>query len=145
MLILRCSSSTKSVHEIVRLAEANGWRLLFLTPSAAKTKKEIEAAFYLAKQASETGTNISDSLAKEALLFLACEMNFSSALEKAGAKTAKDFVLVCEKSIPIAELKKGLMLTKAKAVKLPEFGKKRGGYTEGELAIERMALSRIKN
>lgn len=142
MLALRCSSSAKSIADLA--AKGDG-KLLFLAPDAARTGKELEAAFYFAKEAHAAGTNISNSRAKEALLFLACEMNFSSALSKAGAASPKDFVLVSEKKIPLAELKKKLMLTKAKPLALPEFGKKRGSYFEAELAIERMALARVKN
>jgi hypothetical protein len=72
-------------------------------------------------------------------------MNFSSALSKVGAKSVKDFILVSEKDLPISKLKKELMLTKMKIVELPEFGKKSGPYYEGELAIEKMALARVKN
>ncbi len=162
MPILRCSSSAKSIAELA--AKSNG-ELLFLAPDAVKTKKELETALYLAKEAFANGTNISDGVAKEALLFFACETNFSAALEKAGAKDAKDFVLVSGKDIPIAKLKKELRLTSAKPMKLSEFGmkksekdffrsgmgnanstkKKIGGYFEGELAIEKMALARGKN
>ncbi|MEM2138464.1 MAG: hypothetical protein QW568_05230 [Candidatus Anstonellaceae archaeon] len=142
MLVLRCSSSAKSIAE---LAAKSGEELLFLAPDAAKTEKELEAAFYFAREAVGSGTGISDTMAKEALLFLSCEMNFSSALKKVGASSPEDFVLVSEKKIPLARLKKELMLVSAKAMKLPELGKRVGGYTEGELAIERMALARVKN
>ncbi len=179
MQILRCSSSAKSIAELA--AKSKG--LLFLSPSAVKTAKELEFAFYLAREAFADRTSISNDLAKEALLFLACETNFSSAVEKIGAKSAKDFVLVSGKRMPLAKLKKEMLLTKIASVSLPELGmkksgkdffrsgmsmrilrskmhqtsrqsamlkanstqKKKGGYFEGELAIERMALARVKN
>jgi tRNA threonylcarbamoyladenosine modification (KEOPS) complex Cgi121 subunit len=145
MLILRCSSSASSVHSLVGIADSQGWGILFLKPDAARTRKELEAAFYLANEAFAAKGNISAKMANEAMLFLACEMNFTSAAKKVGATDAKDFLLVSEKDLPVAVLKKKLMLAKIAPLKLPEFGKKKNGYTEGELAIERMALARVKN
>lgn len=142
MRILRCASTAKTIGELAARAE---WELLFLSPGAAKTKKGLEAAFLLAKEAFADGTNVSDGVAKEALLFLANEMNFSSALKKVGAASAKDFLLVSEKNLPVAKLKKELKLVKMKKISLPEWGKKIGGYFEAELAIEKMALARVKN
>lgn len=144
MLILRCSSSAQSIHELVRLGGKPG-SLLFLHPKAAKTAKELEFSFRLARESFREKSNVSEKIANEAMLFLACETNFTSAAKKVGAASAKDFLLVGEKGIPIAKLKKRLLLTKARRVLLPEWGKMKGRYSEGELAVERMALSRIRN
>ena len=144
MLILRCSSSAQSIHELVRLGGGSG-SLLFLHPKAAKTAKELEFSFHLARGSFREKSNVSKKIANEAMLFLACETNFSSAAKKVGAMETGDFVLVSEKNIPLAKLKKELLLTKAKVLKLPEWGKKKGHYYEGEVAVERMALSRIRN
>ncbi len=118
---------------------------LVLSPKEEKTLKELEAAFELARRAFEAKENISTTPLHEALLFLACETNFSSAIARVGAKSTGDFLLVCEGKIGEGELKRKLQLTKATPVKLSEFGKKVGFYFEAELAIERMALCRIRN
>ncbi|HIH18415.1 TPA: hypothetical protein HA225_00380 [Candidatus Micrarchaeota archaeon] len=141
MLILRCSSSAASMHELVKAAQG----MLLLDPAAMRTKKELEAAFLLAESEFSAKKNISGKMANEALLFLANETNFSSAARKIGAKSVKDFVLVSKKGIPISKLKKKLLLKKCRRLALPEWGKKIGKYSEGGLAIERMALSRILN
>lgn len=142
MLALRCSSSF-SIKELVE--KAGGMGCLVLSPEDGRTQKGLEAAFELAKRSFGAKENISPTLLHEALLFLACETNFSSAIANAGAKSAQDFLLVCEGKIPVARLKKELRLGKATPAKLSEFGKKVGFYSEAELAIERMALSRIRN
>lgn len=141
MMALRCSSSAESLNALVR----RGKGMLFLAPAAVKTSKELEFAFYLAGEAFRTGKNISSKPENEALLFLACETNFSSAARKVGARSPKDFVLVCRKRLPVAELKRRLLLTSAKPLRLPEWGKKKGHYYEGELAVEKTALARIRN
>ncbi len=141
MLAIRCSSTAASVHELLKRGEG----MLFLVPGAAKTEKELEFAFYLAGEAFKAGTNISGKMANEAMLYLACETNFSSAARKDGAKDAKDFVLVLQKSVPLSQLKKKLLLTKAVPLKLPKWGGRVGKYYGGELAVERMALARIRN
>ncbi|MCX8194868.1 MAG: hypothetical protein N3G22_02060 [Candidatus Micrarchaeota archaeon] len=141
MLVLRCSSSVKRVEELCRLA---GKEALILSPDAPKTKMELEAAFYLASQAFKHKKNISSSPSKEALLFLACETNFSSAVRKVGAKSPSDFLLVAKKSLPVGKLKKKMRLLSAKKVGLPAEGKKIAKYTEGELAVEKMATARIR-
>ena len=141
MMVLKCSSSAASIGDLV----GKGGGALFLAPSAVKTKKELKFAFYLAQEAFRTKENISKKPANEAVLFLACETNFTSAAKKIGARSARDFVLVSQKKIPLARLKKELLLTSAKPLKLPEWGRKRGHYSEGELAVEKMALARIRN
>ncbi len=141
MLILRCSSSASSIHELVKLAAG----MLVLKPDAARTKKELEFAFFLADQEFAQGTNISGKLSNEAMLFLANETNFSSAARKAGAKSCRDFVLISKENVPIGKLKRVLLLTRVKKLDLPEWGKKKEEYYDWELAVERMALSRIRN
>src|SRR3989344_5304106 len=89
--------------------------------------------------------NVADSVAKEAMLFLACETNFSSAVRKVGAASQDDFVVVAEGKIPSAKLKKALKLIRCEQLSLTEWGKKKGNYFEGEIAVEKMALSRIRN
>jgi hypothetical protein len=145
MLVLRCSSSAGSVHELVGLAGSMGGGMLLLRPQAARTMKELEFCLFLAGEAFREKTGISGKLANEAMLFLACETNFSSAARKVGAASADDFVLVSQKKIQLAKLKGKLLLTKAEKLPLPEWGRKKGHYFEGELAVERMALARIKN
>jgi tRNA threonylcarbamoyladenosine modification (KEOPS) complex Cgi121 subunit len=132
------------MHEAVSAAGKLG-AVLLLSPKIVRTGKELEAAFYLAKEAFAGKENIASSVAKEALLFLACETNFSSAIRKVGAASPDDFVIVAEGKIPSAKLKKLLKLTRAEALKLTEWGKKKGNYFEGELAVERMATARIRN
>jgi len=146
MMALRCSSEVGSVRELVALADGLG-NSLFLSPKAAasKTKKELEASFALARAAFKEGANLSEKTQNEALLFLACETNFSSAARKIGAAGADDFVLVLERKVPVAKLRKTLRLSSANALALSEWGKKKDGYFEAELAIERMTLARIKN
>jgi len=144
MQILRCSSSIASMHELVSATAALG-DMLVLSPKAVRTRKELEAAFHLARQAFEGKENISSKLSNEAVLFLACEINFESALRKVGAADTSDFVLVSEKKFPIKELVKKLRLTRCLQLTLTEWGKKKGKYIEGELAIEKMALARIRN
>ena len=145
MIVLRCGSSEKDMAALVRESGSIPCALLFLKPDAVKTGKELEFAFYLAKEAFKNKGNISGKIANEALLFLSCQTNFSSAVKKIGATDGGDFLLACEKDIPLAELKKALRLEKAEKMKLPEWGKKRGAYSEGELAVEKMALARIRN
>ena len=144
MLVLRCSSSARSMRELVGAAEKIG-NSLVLSPSAVRTLMELRAAFRLAADAFAEGTNISSKLSNEAMLFLACETNFSSALRKIGAADPSDFVLVSEEKIPSAKLKKELKLLRAQTLSLSEWGEKKGKYSEGELAIERMATARIRN
>jgi len=144
MQILRCSSDAKNVRELLKLAEGIG-NLLFLSPSAVRTEKELQAAFYLASEAFKSKKNISEKLANEAMLFLSCETNFSSAAKKIGAASPDDFILVSKETIPIAKLKRALRLASAESLSLSEWGKKRGAYFEGEIAVEKMALSRIMN
>lgn len=144
MMVLRCSSSIASMHELVSAASALG-DVLVLSPKAAMTGKALEAAFLLAREAFGAEENISSKIANEALLFLSCEINFESALKKVGASDPSDFVLVSEKKFPIRELVKKLGLTRCLQLSRTEWGKKKGKYTEGELAIEKMALARIRN
>jgi len=144
MQILRCSSSIASMHELVSATAALG-DMLVLSPKAVRTRKELEAAFHLARSAFAERENISTKLANEAMLFLACEINFESALKKVGAADPSDFVLVSEKRIPAKELVKKLRLTRCLQLSLTEWEKKKGAYSEGELAIEEMALARIRN
>ena len=145
MLVLRCSSSEKGIATVVKESAGAPCALLFLKPDAARTAKELEAAFYLAKEAFKNRNNISGKLSNEAMLFLSCETNFSSALAKIGATDARDFLLVAENDVPVAALKKLLKLARAVKMKLPEWGKKQEAYSEGELAVEKMALARIRN
>ena len=146
MLALMCSSD-KPLAMIVRSAETLHAPCLLLSAEAVegKTGLEIEAAFHLAARAFEEKSNISGKMSNEALLFLAREMNFASALRKFGAKDARAFVFVCEKNILVARVKKALALTSAKKIVLPRMGKKNGAYFEGELAVEQMALARVRN
>ena len=140
-------SSEKPLHAIVEAAEGLHTPCMMLSADAikGKTGMELEAAFYLATRAFEEKSNISGKLSNEALLFLAREMNFASALRKIGATDAREFVLVCEKSPPMAKVKKALELSSAKKIVLSRMGKKKGAYFEGELAVEQMALARVRN
>ena len=146
MQVLLCSSE-KPLNAIVEAAEGLKTPCLFLstTAIAGKTGLELEAAFYLASRAFDEKSNISSKLSNEAMLFLARETNFASALRKIGATDARMFVLVCEKNAPIAEVKKKLGLSTAKIISLSRMGKKKGAYFEGELAVEQMALARARN
>ncbi len=144
MQVIRCSSDAAGINELVQLGEGLG-ELLFLAPKAVRTEKELEAAFAMARSAFDEGRNLSPKVQNEAMLFLAQETNFSSAARKIGAASPDDFILVSEAKIPIAKLKAKLRLTRAQSLKLSEWGGKKGGYLEGELAIEKMALARIKN
>jgi tRNA threonylcarbamoyladenosine modification (KEOPS) complex Cgi121 subunit len=146
MQVLLCSSE-KPLGAIVASAEALGTPCLVLSSEAIKGRTifELEAAFYLAGRAFEEKSNISSKLSNEALLSLAREMNFASALRKIGAKSAHGFVLVCAKNVPLAKVKKELALTSAKRLALSRMGKKKGGYFEAELAVEEMALARARN
>ena len=146
MLVLMCSSG-KSLHAVVESASALGAPCMMLSPEAMKGKTglELEAAFYLAARAFEEKSNISGKLSNEALLFLAREMNFASALRRIGAKDARAFVLVCGKNVPLARVKKELGLVSAKKIALSRMGKKKGAYFEGELAVEQLALARARN
>lgn len=144
MMVLRCSSYAKNMHELVAAAEGLGFALL-LSPSAVKTEKELEFAYYLANEAFAAGSNISAKLSNETMLYLSCETNFSSALRKMGAADPSDFMVVSEVKIPLAKLKKALKLSRAQEVRLSQWGKMKGYYFEGELAVERMALARIRN
>ena len=146
MQVLLCSSE-KPLGAIVEAAEALRTPCLLLSPEAmeGKTGLELEAAFHLASRAFEEKRNISSKLSNEALLFLAREMNFASALRKIGAKNARGFVLVCEKDVPVAKVKREMGLASAKKITLPRMGKKKGAYFEGERAVEEMALARGRN
>ena len=146
MLILKCSSE-KPLNAIVEAAAALGAPCLLLSPAALKGKTglELDAAFYLAARAFGERSNISKKVSNEALLFLAREMNFASALRKIGAKSARDFVLVCGKNVPLARVKRELGLASAKKLALSRMGRKKGNYFEGELAAEQMALARARN
>ena len=144
MMVLRCASAAKDMPELVMEAARLG-DVLLLSPKIVRTEKELEAAFYFAKQAFAEKENVADSVAKEALLFLACETNFSSAVRKVGAASPDDFVIVSEEKIPSAKLKKALRLIRCEQIALTAWGKKKGNYFEGELSVERMALSRIRN
>jgi len=146
MLLLRCSSE-RQLPALVSSAEALGAPVILLSPRAIEGKSgmEMKFAFYLARRAFEGKSNISSKLSNEALLFLAREMNFASALRKIGAKDAHGFVLVCEKNLPIARVKKALALTSAKKIALTKMGKKKGAYSEGERAVEQLALARVRN
>jgi tRNA threonylcarbamoyladenosine modification (KEOPS) complex Cgi121 subunit len=146
MQVLLCSSE-KPLGAIVEAAEGLHTPCLLLSTEAIKGKTglELEAAFCLAARAFEGKGNISSKLSNEALLFLAREMNFASALRRVGAKKSSAFALVCEKSVPLARLKKELGLTGAKKIALSRMGKRKGAYFEGELAVEQMALARARN
>ena len=146
MQVLLCSSE-KPLGAIVEAAEALRAPCLLLSPEAMKGKTglELEAAFYLAARAFEEKSNISSKLSNEALLFLAREMNFASALRRIGATDAREFVLVCEKNVPLVKVKRELGLKSAKKIKLSRMGRKKGAYFEGELAVEQMALARARN
>ena len=140
-------SSEKPLHAIVMAAEGLRTPCLLLSTEAMKGKTglELEAAFYLASRAFEEKSNISGKISNEALLFLSREMNFASALRRIGATDARSFVLVCEKDVPLAKVKRELGLTSAKKIALSRMGKKKGAYFEGERAVEQMALARARN
>jgi len=140
-------SSDKPLNAIVEAADALRAPCLVLSTEAIKEKTglELEAAFYLAARAFEGKSNISTKLSNEALLFLAREMNFASALRKIGATDSRAFVFVCEKDVPMAKMKETLGLAKAKKLALPRMGRKKGAYFEGERAVEGMALARGRN
>ncbi|MCX8196764.1 MAG: hypothetical protein N3G80_00385 [Candidatus Micrarchaeota archaeon] len=142
MIVLRCSSSFSSVEELVEASKKIGG-LLIISPQAAKTKMELVAAFELARKAFKEKRNISDKIQNEALLFLAKETNFSSAIKKVGAKSASDFLIASERKLSRA-VKKRLRLERAEACRIPLWGKKIGNYYEAELEIEKMALCRIE-
>ncbi len=146
MQVLLCSSE-KPLNAIVGSAEALHTPYLLLSTEAikGKTGMELESAFYLAARAFEEKSNISSKLSNEALLFLAREMNFASALQRIGAKDAREFVLVCGKNVPIEKVKEKMGLAKAKKIALSRMGKKEGSYFEGERAVEEMALARVRN
>jgi tRNA threonylcarbamoyladenosine modification (KEOPS) complex Cgi121 subunit len=147
MLCLSCKSSGEKLAQVVADAKRLPCACMLLAPEAVRgrTSLEISFAFYLARRAFSEKRNISQKIQNEALLFLSCESNFASALRSAGATDAGDFVLVCEKSLPVAKVKTALSLTFAKKIALPGWGKKKGHYTEAELAIEKMALARARN
>ena len=146
MLALRCSSRLP-LPGAVEAAERHFSPALLLSPRAmgGKTGMELQFAFRLAARAFEGKANISSKASNEALLFLSREMNFASALRAIGAADAHDFVLVCEKSPPLARVKKELGLVKATRLVLPKMGKKKGAYFEAERAVEQMALARARN
>ena len=146
MMVLLCSSE-KPLGAIVDAADGLRAPCMMLSAEAiqGKTGVELEAAFYLARRAFEEKSNISGKLSNEALLFLAREMNFASALRKIGAKDPREFVLVCEKNMPLAKARKELGKVKAAELKLSKMGKKKGAYFEGELAVEQLALARARN
>ncbi|MEM4554556.1 MAG: hypothetical protein QXT25_01770 [Candidatus Anstonellaceae archaeon] len=144
MIILECSSLIENVESLVETSKRLG-DVLLLSSIKGRTAKELEACFALAKKAFKSKTNISQSIPNEAMLFLAKETNFSSAVKKIGVSDPADFILVAERSIPIGKIKKELSLVKAKPVCLPAWGKKRRGYFEADLAIESMALRRISD
>ncbi|MFA4983148.1 MAG: hypothetical protein WC588_02935 [Candidatus Micrarchaeia archaeon] len=147
MMVLRCSSNARNMRELVSLSDAAGLEALFLSPAAASkmTLAELEFAFYLAKRAFEANGNVSKKRMNEAMLFLACETNFSSAARKMGAADPSDFALVLEGDSAPARLRKALELESLGSMRLLKWGKKKGDYSEGELAVERMALARIRN
>ena len=140
-------SSDKPLNAIVMAAAALRTPCMVLSTEAIKGKTglELEAAFYLAARAFEEKSNISEKLSNEALLFLAREMNFASALRRIGATGARTFVLVCGKDVPLAMVKNELGLLKARKIALSRMGRKNGAYFEGERAIEQMALARVRN
>ncbi len=147
MMVLRCSSNAKSMRELVALADASGIGALFLSPAAASkmTLAGLEFAFYLAKRAFEANGNVSKKRMNEAMLFLACETNFSSAARKIGAADPSDFALVLEGDSAPARLRKALELESLGSMRLSKWGKTKGHYSEGELTVEAMALARVKN
>ena len=146
MQVLLCSSE-KPLGAVVEAAEALKTPCLLLSAEAmeGKTGLELEAAFYLAARAFEEKIGISGKLSNEALLFLARETNFASALRRVGATDARSFVLVCGKNVPLAKVKRKLGLTSAKKIALSRMGKKKGAYFEAERAVEGMALARVRN
>ena len=147
MMCLRCKSNGEPLVALVKKAECLPCDCMLLSPEAVmgRTSLEMSFAFYLARRAFYEKRNISQKVQNEALLFLTCESNFASALRKAGAYSGNDFVLACEKNLPITKVKAALSLAFAKRIALPVRGTKKGKYTEAELAIEKMALSRIRN
>ncbi|MCX8174946.1 MAG: hypothetical protein N3E51_01960 [Candidatus Micrarchaeota archaeon] len=145
MQILRCRSSLGSMPELVKAASRIGGHCLLLSPKAIKTGLGLEAAFELAKRAARRRQNASEKLSNEAMLFLSCGMNFGSALRKVGAADPSDFVFVSQRKIPPKKLACLLKLTACRRLALSRMGKKLGGYFEGELEIEGMALGRIRN
>ncbi|MCX6769861.1 MAG: hypothetical protein NT051_04250 [Candidatus Micrarchaeota archaeon] len=147
MQVLRCASGAKSLEVLISTAGKLSCPCLLLSPEMAAgiTGAELRFAFHFARHAFAGKRNLSGRLSNEALLFLSNQTNFSSAVEAAGAKTQKDFVLACEKSVPIARLRKLLLLTSAKKMTVSEWGRKVGHYSKGELAVERMALVRVRN
>jgi tRNA threonylcarbamoyladenosine modification (KEOPS) complex Cgi121 subunit len=145
MEVYLCSHGAGGIHKVAAAAERLPCPVLLLREGAVKTGVELEAAFLLARDSFREKTNISNKLSNEALLFLACETNFSSALRKVGATDAGKLVVAVEGKMGAAELKRKLKLTSAKKLALPKLGKKKGHYFEGELAAERMALARVRN
>lgn len=147
MRIMRCESNAASVRELVLLSESSGLHVLILSFPAVSnmTLAELRFAYYFAKESFLSKTNLSEKKSNEALLFLSCQTNFTSAVMKIGAKNPSDFVLVMEENAFDPKFRKALKIARAKKIKLPEWGKKIGHYTQGELAVERMALARNKN
>ncbi|MEM4348030.1 MAG: hypothetical protein QXN37_00470 [Candidatus Anstonellaceae archaeon] len=144
MIILECSSSLGNVESLVKASRRLG-NVLLLASLKDRTEKELQACFALARKAFKSKTNISQNFANEAMLFLAKETNFSSAVKKIGASSPAKFFLVAEKKIPLKKIRNALLLTYVKRVSLPLWGKREGRYFEAELSIEAMALRRISD
>lgn len=149
MAFYRCSGGKRGMREIVEDGKGIPCPALFLSPQAAKAVGESEAgfAFYLARRAFAEKANISSKLSNEALLFLARQTNFSSAVRKLGAKDAKAFVLVLEEKLAPSKVKKLLGLKSVKLIAKKRAKAARGGelYAKDMLCAEEMALSRIRN
>jgi tRNA threonylcarbamoyladenosine modification (KEOPS) complex Cgi121 subunit len=143
MQLYECSSKIDDINKLIKLGRL--LKVIFLEPGKIATKKEIEAAFFFAKKAMEKKQNISNNIENEVLLFLSRKTNFSSAIKEIGIKNTKKFLILCARRITKKKLKESLLLEKIKKITLPKFGKKIGGYSQAEIAIEAMALSRIKN
>jgi len=139
MAFYRCSSRKASIIGIVKAADALPCPALFLSMEAAEKASGMEAdfSFLLARRAFAEKRNVSGKVSNEALLFLARETNFSSAVKKIGARDAGDFVLVLERRLPAPRVKKALGLASVALVAKKKVGRsaRQGAYPKDALGV----------
>ncbi len=90
-----------NVQECIAQLESKKINAVLLDSKAFLCKKQFEVAHELAKMAFGQGTNISQNLNTEILLFLACEIHVKNAISKCGAKDLKPAILVVYDSMKL--------------------------------------------
>lgn len=120
-------------------------------PNAVINKTHLDGAFFNAIEAFKDGTNISNSLGMEMLLFAAMTSQIDDAIKIAGAKSGKEFVIFASSAAMFNRAKQYLKSSKDFKPSVLQQAKtaKRYGITQradlDHFILQKITLSRLSD